>query len=94
MSDLQHTLLNKEIDIYLRNILKSLLHFNPNKRMTASGAIQSLYFEDIRDPSKERLRPTKFRLPIDKDAAFDFEARHSQFTKEELIELIEQETHN
>ena len=62
--------------------------------MTASGAIQSLYFEDIRDPSKERLRSTKFRLPIDKEEAFDFEARHSQFTKEELIELIEQETHN
>ena len=41
--------------------------------MSASQAIQSSYFENVKDLSKEQLPLNKFRLPVDKEAAFDYE---------------------
>ena len=73
-SQFHRILQNKEIDLYLRNILKSLLHINPAKRMTASLAIASSYFDSIKNPFKELLPPSKFRLPIDEEEAFDYDA--------------------
>ncbi|KAL0476896.1 mitogen-activated protein kinase [Acrasis kona] len=44
------------------DLLSKLLHFNPNKRITAMEALQHPYFKDIYEPSNSNMSPVPFHL--------------------------------
>ena len=46
-------------------LLKKMLMFNPEKRITAAEAIEDSYFDDIRLPEQENVDPPLISMLID-----------------------------
>lgn len=63
----------------LVNLLKSMLQFNPQKRLSAMEYIQMPLFDDIRDASLEVTKSKKLNLKVDQEVSsqsgddFDFQ---------------------
>ena len=86
MDDLKHC--NEE----MRNMLLSLLEFNPYFRSSAREVLKNAIFDDIRITENERQAPQKLKLIVDQDDAFDYElGKTTKFTKEDYNKMIFQE---
>ena len=47
------------------DLLKNLLQFNPNKRLTAEQALQHPYVQQFHNPEEEPVCTKKIFIPID-----------------------------
>ena len=47
------------------DLLKNLLHFNPNKRLTAEQALDHPYVAQFHSPEDEPIRKKKIHISID-----------------------------
>jgi len=52
------------------DLLKSLLQFNPNKRLTADQALQHPYVQQFHNPEEEPVCTKKIFIPIDDNQKF------------------------
>ncbi len=48
-----------------RKLLKQMLEFHPNKRISAAEAIKDPYFDDIRIEEQEHIEPPEITLEFD-----------------------------
>ena len=52
------------------DLLKNLLHFNPNKRLTAEQALKHPYVAQFHNPDEEPVCNKKINIPIDDNQKF------------------------
>jgi len=52
------------------DLLKNLLHFNPNKRLTAEQALKHPYVAQFHNPDEEPVCTKKINIPIDDNQKF------------------------
>lgn len=82
------------------DLLKSLLQFNPNKRLTAEQALRHPYVSQFHNPEDEPACPKKISIPIDDNQKFSIrEYRNKLYAdihkrKKELRKKILQSHHN
>lgn len=82
------------------DLLKSLLHFNPNKRLTAEQALRHPYVSQFHNPDDEPICTKKINIPIDDNQKFSIrEYRNKLYAdihkrKKELRKKILQSHHN
>jgi mitogen-activated protein kinase 15 len=82
------------------DLLKSLLHFNPNKRLTAEQALRHPYVSQFHNPEDEPVCQKKINIPIDDNQKFSIrEYRNKLYAdihkrKKELRKKILQSHHN
>jgi len=76
----------------MKDILTSMLEFNPFFRSSAREILKHKIFDDIRIHENERQAPQKLKLEVDADDAFDYETgKSTKFTKEAYLKMIYQE---
>lgn len=72
-----------------KEMLKSLLSFNPYFRWSPSECLAHPVFDDIRSHQLEQSAPHKIRLEVDSDDAFDYtEGKSNKFTKEDYLNIL------
>jgi mitogen-activated protein kinase 15 len=82
------------------DLLRSLLHFNPHKRLTADQALRHPYVSQFHNPEDEPVCPKKINIPIDDNQKFSIrEYRNKLYAdihkrKKELRKKILQSHHN
>lgn len=82
------------------DLLKSLLHFNPHKRLTAEQALRHPYVSQFHNPEDEPTCGKKISIPIDDNQKFSIrEYRNKLYAdihkrKKELRKKILQSHHN
>ena len=62
-------------------LLKQMLEFNPNKRITAEAALKDPYFDDVRLEEQEDVDIPEFNLQFDE----------KELTEEEIKALLQKE---
>jgi len=55
------------------DILKQMLHFNPNKRLTAEKALEHPYVAQFHNPAEEPICEKEIKIAIDDDHKFSIE---------------------
>jgi len=89
------TLTNASDD--MKQVLASMLEFNPFFRSSAREALKSKLFDSIRIHANERPANTKLKLEVDQDEAFDYKTgKVTKFTRQDylrMIHMIVYETH-
>ena len=82
------------------DLLKSLLQFNPNKRLTAEQALRHPYVAQFHNPEDEPNCNRKINIPIDDNQKFSIrEYRNKLYSdihkrKKELRKKVIQSHHN
>lgn len=56
----------------MKDILTSLLEFNPYMRPSADELLTKTYFDPIRNLRQEQVKTIKMRLDFDQDGVFDY----------------------
>lgn len=65
-----------------RDLIRRLLQFNPNKRITVEEALQHPYVAQFHDPAKEPSCPAPITIPIDDDRKYSIhEYRESLYAE-------------
>jgi mitogen-activated protein kinase 1/3 len=64
------------------DILNSMLRFNPQGRMSVTGALEHPLFIDIRDPDKQKIANEKIALHFEKEPDLDEGLLRSYFCKQ------------
>lgn len=82
----KNTLKCVDISQEMREILDSLLQFNPYFRLSASELLENQYFDDIRNIKQEKSTKLKINLEVDESGAGD-----DIFTLTNLKKLILEE---
>lgn len=73
------------------SLVKSMLTFNPNKRITARQCLDHQVFDDIRDPLLEFTAPFKIKVHDQDSAGFDYEDYIERLSIEECIQALQEE---
>jgi len=66
------------------DLLKGLLHFNPNKRLTAAQALEHPYLYDFHNPDDEPSAPKPIRLPLDENKKYSIREYRDKLYEEIL----------
>mgnify|MGYP000105742680 FL=1 len=63
-----------------------MLEFNPFFRSSAREILKDTIFDDIRIHDNERQAPTKLKLAVDNDDAFDYEqGKATKYSKADYL---------
>lgn len=85
-------LCDQELDAELKDILSSLLEFNPYFRKSTEEILASPYFDAVRDMDQESFKPSKLYFEIDKDGVFDYNnAETTTYSLEDFANMVETE---
>ena len=72
-----------------KEILSSLLNFNPYFRWSPSECLAHPIFDDLRSEQLEQQAGHKIRLDVDNDDAFDYsEGISKKYTKEDYLTIL------
>lgn len=89
---LTKVLCDQELDSELKDILRSLLEFNPYFRKSTEEILASPYFDTVRNLDHESFKPSKLFFDIDKDGVYDYDkAESTGYSLEDLAEMVETE---
>lgn len=72
-------------------MLRDLLKFNPEQRLTAKKCLESTIFDDIRVPQLEREAPFRIYLGCDETIPGQKENRENKMNLKEMREVIMEE---
>lgn len=72
-----------------KEMLQSLLSFNPYFRWSPSECLAHPMFDDLRSYEAEESATNKIRLELDSDDAFDYtEGKSHKFTKDDYLNIL------
>ena len=72
-------------------LLKSMLKFNPEERLTAAECIKLPIFDSIRNKDLEKQATTTVKLPLDDELTIDYDTCTDNKTLKEVIEVLDDE---
>ena len=79
----------KGMDKPILEALQNMVEFNPYFRTSATETLYLPIFDAIRNKAIEKPAPSKVALPVDDDAAFDYEAcKTDKYTKADYMAMI------
>lgn len=78
----------KDFSKGLRKLLKQMLIFNPNERLSAKDLISSPYFDSCRNLSQEQDAEFEIKVAVDEENAFNYSTFQDTFSIDDYKNLI------
>ena len=76
----------------LIDLLKSLIQLNPYFRKSAGECLKNQVFDEIRQPQNECSAPSKIKILVDKDEAFNYATGKSElYTHDDFMKMLDDE---